>query len=69
MSHFCPTHTGDYVINIMWSGTHVPGNPFLLTITDREEKSTSVAVGGAMNECCSGFGDKNLQEGVIFFQI
>ena len=51
MSQFCPTHTGDYIINIMWSGEHIPGSPFSLTVTDREEEG--VAVGGVMNECCS----------------
>ena len=65
MSQFCPTHTGDYIINMMWSGEHIPGSPFSLTVTDSEEKG--VTVGGAMNECCSGYGDENLQEGVTFF--
>ena len=67
MSQFCPTHTGDYIINMMWSGEHIPGSPFSLTVTDREEEG--VAMGGAMNECCSDsvYSDENLQEGVTFF--
>ena len=37
----------------MWSGAHIPGSPFSLTITDREEKSVASAVGGAVNQCHS----------------
>ena len=65
MSQFCPTNAGDYIINMMWSGEHIPGSPFSLTVTDREEEE--VAVGGVMNECCSVYSDENLQEGVTFF--
>ena len=62
VNHFCPTHAGDYIINMRWSGELIPESPFSLTVTDRE-----VAVGGAMNQCCSVYGDENLQEGVTFF--
>ena len=51
----------------MWSGAHIPGSPFSLTVTDREEKSVASAVGGAVNQCHSVYGDENLQEGVTFF--
>ena len=49
----------------MWSGEHIPGSPFSLTVTDTEKEG--VAVGGAMNQCHSVYGDENLQEGVTFF--
>ena len=67
MSQFCPTHTGDYIINMIWSGEHIPGSPFSLTVTYREEEG--VAMGETINHCCSGsvYGDENLQEGVTFF--
>ena len=65
MNPFRPTHAGDYIINIRWSGEHILESPFSLTVTDREVEN--VAVGGAMNQCCSAYGDENLQEGVTFF--
>ena len=65
MSHFCPTHAGDYIINMRWSGEHIPGSPFSLTVTDKEEEG--VVVGGAISECCSAYGDENLQERVTYF--
>ena len=65
VNHFCLTHAGDYIINMRWSGEKIPGSPFSLTVTDREVEG--VAVGGAMNQCCSAYCDKNLQEGVTFF--
>ena len=61
MNYFCPTHAGDYIINMRWSGEHIPESPFSLAVTEREEEG--VAVGGAMNQCCSVYGDENLQEG------
>ena len=62
VSHFSPTHIGDYIINMKWSGEHIPGSPFSLTVTESEEEG--VAVGGALNEC---YVDENFQEGVTFF--
>ena len=64
-SHFCPTHVGDYIIDMRWSGEHITGSPFTLTVTDREEEE-SVAVGGA-SDCCCAHDDENFQEGVTFF--
>jgi hypothetical protein len=60
-----PTHTGDYIINMMWSGEHIPGSPFSLTVTDREEEGVNVV--GAINECYSVNDGENLQEGITFF--
>ncbi len=66
VSHFCPIHAGEYIINMMWSGEHIPGSPFSLTVTDGEEEGMTVS--GAMNECDgSVYGGENLQEGVTFF--
>ena len=63
-AHFCPTHTGNYVINIRWAGQHVSGSPFKLTMT--EAGDGGVAVGVANGDCyCDG--NVNLQEGVTFF--
>ena len=31
---YCPHHPGDIVINIRWSGEHVPNSPFTVTATD-----------------------------------
>ena len=64
-SHFCPTHVGDYSIDMRWSGEHIIGSTFTLTVTDREEEE-GVAVGGA-SDCCCAHGDENFQEGVTFF--
>ena len=65
MSHFCPIHAGDYIIDMRWSGEHIPGSLFSLTVTDREEEG--MVLGGALSESCSAYGDENLQEGVTYF--
>ena len=64
-SNFCPTHSGDYIIDVKWSGEHIPGSPFTLTVTGGDG---GVAVGGDLKETSSASGvDESLQEGVTFF--
>ena len=62
-SHFCPTHTGDYIIAMRWSGQHIPGSPFELSVVDDLLEEESVAVGVANHSHCC---EENLQEGVTF---
>jgi filamin len=33
-----PTESGDYQINVKWSGQHVPGSPFNVHIFNHEEE-------------------------------
>ena len=33
-AQYTPIHAGDYIISVLWSGAHVPGSPFHVTIAD-----------------------------------
>ena len=64
-AHFCPAYTGDYIINISWSGQHIRGSPFKVTVTGMEEE---VGVANDCQQCCHGDdGNIHVQECVTFF--
>jgi len=39
-----PTEVGQYVLHIQWSGDHVPGSPFTVTIVDSRCELDRLAV-------------------------
>lgn len=39
---YSPTEPGNYVINVRWSGDHVPGSPFNVTIVDHLEELDAI---------------------------
>ena len=62
---FCPTHMGDYIIDVRWSRQHIPGSPFALTVLDGEEEDAVMGVSSKEADNCDV--KDNLQEGVTFF--
>ncbi len=54
-----PQLPGDYVVFVRWSGEHVPGSPFKVTIHggSDDEEVTTTGVSGSGFEAAEGFAD------------
>lgn len=53
---FNPTEVGEYWLNVLWSGEHVPGSPFKVVLVDTVEEMKSLQSMGGFGQAANFYG-------------